>query len=229
MDDYWLSEAITNNAAWCEAVADSHGVTTSWSEPAWVSSQPMPPLYPNIVTLSRGSDIQKQIGDIDPLLPMGWGIKDSYKEHQLAGLGFKVAFVASWYCRPPTENTRENTGSNERVLSVATNPDLELWANAWGEKAGVFRPALLSNDSVELLYVEKDGQIVSGLATNCSGKSVGISNAFGTPAGILACIWAVVSKHPKKGIVGYGGNDEVTALAIFGFQAIGDLQIWLRR
>jgi hypothetical protein len=106
---------------------------------------------------------------------------------------------------------------------------LVLSRSAWGEEKEIFNPLLLARDAIELVYVERDGEVVSGLATNQSGDSVGISNAFGQPDDILDCVELVAQRHPMKGIVGYGSEYEVEALLEFGFQEIGDLRIWLRR
>jgi hypothetical protein len=228
MENTWLSEAVSNNAAWCAAVADSHRIPSGWSDSIWSSEHPMPPLYPNIVTLHSDVEIYDQIGDIDPQLPTGWGIKDSFKELQLDDKGFAVAFEAFWYCRAPRELKPNEIGANTRVENVSSQSELERWENAWGEKPGIFKSLLLADDDVELVYVEKDGRFVSGLVANQSGKVVGISNAFGQPEGILACIDSVGDKHPTKGIVGYGGKAELAALSKVGFREIGELQIWLR-
>ena len=92
--DRWLSEAVSNNAVWCDAIAAAHDIAATWSKSVWCCDDPMPPLYPNIVTLHRGAEINKQIRAIDNRLPKGWGIKDSFKELDLSGHGFHVAFEA---------------------------------------------------------------------------------------------------------------------------------------
>ena len=188
----------------------------------------MPPLYPNIVTLIRGAEIFDQIADIDSQLPAGWGIKDSFKELQLGSRGFAIGFEAYWFCRALPEQRTNETGADNQVTNVSSQSELARWEIAWGEETGVFKPRLLEDDDVELLYVEKDGGIVSGLAVNQSGKVAGISNAFGQPDGILACVESIGVRHPTKGIVGYGSKTELTALSKLGFQEVGELQIWLR-
>lgn len=69
---------------------------------------------------------------------------------------------------------------------------------------------------------------MAGVATNLSGDSVGISNAYGGPDEIIGCVDSVVKRHQTKVIVGYGDNVEVETLSRIGFQVIGDLRVWLR-
>ncbi|MFK7853015.1 MAG: hypothetical protein AB8B79_02835 [Granulosicoccus sp.] len=227
MEDLWLNEAISNNAAWCDAIAASHGISAHRNESVWLSKQPMPPLYPNIVTLRSGAVIDKLIDTINPHLPSGWGIKDSYCELELEVKGFSLAFEAQWYCRLPNQHVTEEKSPNFQVKTVRTPSELDRWAAAWGEGGAIFNPSLLVNNSIELVYVERDGEVVSGLATNQSGDSVGITNAFGPHCDIVSCIASLAGRYPMKGIVGYDGKSEVEALCSIGFKSIGGLQVWL--
>lgn len=188
----------------------------------------MPPLYPNLVTLTRDVDVLERVAELDSGLPPGWGVKDSFKDLELGDQGFSVAFEALWYCRAPGENPTNGTATRISVENVTTQSELNRWEAAWGEQTEVFKPSLLSNDDVELVYVEQDGNLIGGLAANRSGRALGISNAFGQPDGILACIESVGAKHPDKALVGYGSEAELAALSMIGFRGIGELQIWLR-
>lgn len=228
MEDRWLTEAVSNNAAWCDAIAASHNLFTSWSESVWWCDQPMPPLYPNIVTLNRGVEIDDTIHGIGSGMSVGWGIKDSYKELDYERLGFSIAFEAQWYCQTPSRTVTDEKNPGTHVETVSNPAELNQWVAAWGGPADIFKSALLENDAVELVYIVLNGKVVSGLATNHSGDSIGISNAFGKAAGILDCIACVSTRNPSKAIVGYGSHTEVAGLSTVGFQAIGDLQIWLR-
>ena len=228
MDNYWLTEAIKNNAVWCDAMATSHGLSPRWTKTAWVSDLPVPPMYPNIVTLNHGADVEKLILEVDQSLPQRWGIKDSYKELDLRELGFAVAFEAQWYCRAPDTALANSFNAQLNVLSVRGQADLKRWVATWGENTDIFKMSLLDNPTIELIYIEHEGQVIAGMATNQSGGSTGISNLFGSDDGIAGCIAHIVKNNPSKGIVGYGGETEVTSLAKLGFNRVGDLQIWLR-
>jgi len=227
MINNWLEEAVLNNAAWCDAMASSHDIPTDWNELTCVSEFPMPPFYPNIVTLKSNISIDEKIDSLGPQLSLGWGIKDSFNELDLANKGFAPVCDAHWYCRVPTSNVIDNEELHSKIETVSNQSELDRWVIAWGEGDEIFNSGLLENNCVELLYVARDDRVVSGLATNQSGNSVGISNAFGSPMDLLCCVNAVIARHPDKGIVGYGNKSEIAALSNIGFKEIGDLRIWL--
>jgi len=229
MSDHWLSEAVSNNAAWGSAMATSHGIASSCSESIWFNKHPMPAFYPNIVTLKSHVEIDQQIADIDPHLPAGWGIKDSYKELQLQGKGFSAAFDAYWYCHEPHLARKEKTDFSPRLEYVTNSRELNQWIEAWGQGTDIFKPSLLCDETIELAFIKNDdGLLVSGLAINLSGESVGISNAFGKPESILACIDEIGERHSGRAIVGYGDKSEVHSLSKVGFRVLGELRVWLR-
>lgn len=180
----------------------------------------MPRHYPNVVTLINGALIDNQLHTIDPRLSPGWGIKDSYGEFELEDKGFTLAFEAKWYCRLPNQYLTKVECQGFQLKAVQTPSDLNRWVAAWGEGDGVFNVTLLENKTVELIYIERDGEIVAGLATNQSGDTVGISNTFGPREDILYCVASVARSYPTKGIVGYDSKDEVVALSKLGFSEI---------
>lgn len=228
MVNKWLTEAVSNNAAWCDAIAMSLDLPTHWNESIWMSEYPMPRFYPNIVTLRSGDLIDELIDSIGPRLTPGWGIKDSFSELDLDNKKFVLAFAAHWYCRVPDQDVTGEINQNIRIDTVKDQSELNRWVTAWGDGSGIFKSSLLENSSIELLYVERDEKVVSGLAANLSGDSVGISNAYGPPNEILGCVTSLIKRYPTKGIVGYGSKAEIEALSKVGFQAIGDLRVWLR-
>ena len=227
MEPDWLTEAVLNNAHWCDAVAASHGLEGRWAASVWSSNQPMPRFYPNIITLTPDAPVAQTIDALKADLPSGWGIKDSFAALKLAQSGFTLAFDAHWYCCLPDELRQTSTDPELRVDGVRTEVEFDRWVSAWGEGEGIFRFQLLENEAVELIYAEREGQIEAGLAANVSGSSVGISNAFGAASAIQACIAAVAARNSTKAVVGYGGDAELASLATLGFRAIGDLRIWL--
>ncbi len=229
MDDFWLAEAVSNNAAWCNAIAASHGISANWYKSVWLSEHPMPPLYPNIITVKSGALVDDHIDTVGPNLRSGWGIKDSYSELELEGHGFALAFEAQWYCRLPNQHLTEMKNPDFQLKTVRTPSELNRWVAAWGEADGIFNFSLIENNAIELVYVERDGEVVSGLATNQSGDSVGISNAFGPLDDVVCCVASVAGRHPTKGIVGYDGRVEVVALSKIGFKEIGHLRVWLSK
>jgi len=229
MNDFWLREAVSNNASWCAAIAASHEIESALLDSVWLSPYPMPPLYPNMVTVKNIVNVDQHIHQIDSSLQAGWAIKDSFKMLELRDESFMVAFDAFWYCLIPGELRIGEKIPTLRINYVSNQSDLNRWTNAWGEKEGIFKPSLLHDDAVEFLFVESDEKIVAGLVANQSGESVGISNVFGHKSGILNCINSISDKYPTKGIVGYGDSDELTALSKMGFREVGELRIWIRR
>lgn len=228
MQDYWLMEAVSNNAEWCDAMAVSHDIATKRDESVWSSEHPMPSFYPNIVTLRRGVVVDKVIDSISPQLSAGWGVKDSFGELNLESRGFKLAFEARWYCCLPGQNLIIENSQKIQVKRVKNQAELKRWVDAWGDGDGIFNPSLVRNSAIELLYVELDGEVVAGVATNESSVSIGISNSFGRDDMLIGCIATVIEKNPLKGIVGYGDKAEITALSKIDFKEIGDLKVWLR-
>lgn len=228
MEDFWLNEAVFNNVAWCNSVATSHGVSTTQNESIWFSEHPMPRFYPNIISLGADAPIDESINTIDPQLPSGWGIKDSYCDLVLDRKRFTVAFEAQWYCRLPDQHALKPENSVSQVSVVQTPAELGRWIAAWGEGEGILNATLLENKAVELVFIERDDRIVAGLAMNHSGDSIGISNMFGALEDTLICVVSLIEKYPTKGIVGYGDNTELATLSKIGFEAIGNLRVWLR-
>ena len=228
MEDFWLNEAVFNNVAWCNAVATSHGVSTNQNESIWFSEHPMPRFYPNIISLSADAPIDESINAIDPQLPSGWGIKDSYSDLVLDRKRFTVAFEAQWYCRLPNQHALKPENSGLQVSVVQTPSELNRWVTAWGEGEGILNATLLENKAVELVCIERDDRIVAGLAMNQSGDLIGISNMFGAHEDTLGCVTSLIERYPTKGIVGYGDSTELAVLSKIGFEAIGNLRVWLR-
>lgn len=223
----WLAEAVLNNAAWCDAVASSHHISTHQDEFLWFSEKPMPPFYPNIITLKKGSSVVDRAESINQNLPSGWAIKDSFSELDLQHTGFNPVFDAHWYCRLPNQDVTLTNTLPHNVTSVSTPSELSRWVNAWGDGTGIFKFPLLESRFIELIYIERHGKIVAGMATNLSGHSVGISNIFGSSDEILSCIAALIRKYPKRGIVGYGSKSELRTLSQLDFHTVGDLRVWI--
>ena len=229
MDKQWLTEAVSNNATWCDAIVASHRLSTHRSGVVWYCEYPVPPLYPNIITLTKGNKIDEYIKSIDRELASGWGIKDSFSEFELEPRGFVPAFEAHWYCRPPNASGINEYKVQLPLNTVKTQAELDRWVCAWGNGNAIFNASLLKNKAIELVYAEYQGELVAGMATNQSNDSVGISNVFGSIEAIIGCVATIVQRYPKKAIVGYGDKEEVEVLSVLGFQELGDLRVWLRR
>src|SRR3954447_1164763 len=98
--------AAHNNAVWCDTVCASHGRAGEFHDSIWVNRHQTPPFYPNAVTLADKPASSAQIEHIRDLfgagIPGEWAVKDSLYALDLATLGFRVLFEASWIARPAT-------------------------------------------------------------------------------------------------------------------------------
>ena len=53
MDKSWISEAVWNNAVWCDVVCATHGRPGDFPDGFWICRQKAPPFYPNLITLDK--------------------------------------------------------------------------------------------------------------------------------------------------------------------------------
>jgi hypothetical protein len=228
----WLDAAVFNNATWCEQIARAQGIPSTRAADAWFCDHPMPPFYPNLVTLVEPPVQRAHIARLSGILAPGWGVKDSYAALDLDTYGFEVIVDGQWYVRPPDIDSKTPVERRDQVRPVRTPADLSRWVTAWGETPNdteIFVPAILGEPGVEFLMYELEGEISAGLATNVGDRVVGISNAFGEATGIAACIQRVVDRYQDFGIVGYGSDDEIAQLALLKFEAIGRVRVWLAK
>jgi len=106
MADARVEQAARNNAVWCETVCRVHGTPGEFYAPLWLTRHPVPRCYPNVVTLSHDSTAA-QLAHIEALVELGlpgrWGVKDSFCSLDLAALGFRPLFDATWLWRAPVQ------------------------------------------------------------------------------------------------------------------------------
>lgn len=225
-----LDKAVLNNADWCQAVCESHGVATSRTSSIWCSSIRTPLYYPDAITLVRSCEAAEVVQEID--LSPGCSVKDSYADVDLSSGGFEVLFEASWICRPAEQHLPGVVDENWQ--QVTTKRELEEWQRAWDDSVEdeLFNERLLLEPSVTVLACRVDGQIVAGSIINQSRGVVGVSNLF-CPDGSEAETWAAVVAAAEpiadgQPIVGYEHGNSLDAALTAGFEAIGPLRVWLR-
>lgn len=205
-------------------MARAHGRTCRTGPRVWTCNAPMPPFYPNAVTLEPGLTFAALASELPVGLSGDWGLKDSFRDLALDGEGFARLFDAAWIARAP--GPADWPGADLTVALVATPADLARWAAAWGESgAAIFVPALLTQPGVGFLAARRGEAIAGGLALMRSAGVTGFSNAFGEPDAIAACL----GRLRDEPVVGYETPDAAAALAPFGFATIGPLRIWARR
>lgn len=231
----WRQIAIRNNIDWYIAQARSWQLPYQEDADNWWSLSPVPPFYSNLVAAGRQPD--QLIARIDEALTQmqtqaRWSIKDAHCAYELGNAGFEVLFDAQWIARPPKRAIGPLNFDDTHVRRVQNPGEFQRWVDAWGEtppQTTVFVPRLLSDPSVCLLYVEREGVVRGGLALNQSNSAVGISNWFGTQKDVHACLSYTANNHPDLGLVGYEQSpDEVLGYTALGFMPVGELRIWIK-
>jgi hypothetical protein len=232
-----LERAVLNNARWCEAVCTAHGGRGESFPGLWLNRRPSPRFYPNAITLTPDGTVAQlaAIAElVDLELPAGWGVKDSFCTLELAGLGFRVLFEAEWLRRTPAPLPSRPGLSWSRV---ATEADLDAWEASWAKANGdtgprLFPPALLNDDDIAVIRVDRGGLQVGGVIVNRAAGVLGLSNAFSLDAGDqavqLACLDAATGLDPGLDLVTYDSGAARSALRALGFQPLGPLRIWIK-
>jgi hypothetical protein len=234
-----LARAVRNNAAWCDTVCCYHGRVCSVSADLWMCPEPTPRFYPNLITLTSARGLAAQRAAIAALvaadLPRPWGVKDSYAALDLAPLGFRPLFDATWLSRPAHLAPPVHTPTSINWEYVRTDEGLAEWEAAWSGAEGtletrIFLPALLVNPTVTIIAGRRGGSIVAGAMANRSDGVVGISNLFVPSrdehtlrAELLA---AIVPLFPDSMLVGYEHGSELASMQTLGFEALGPLRVW---
>jgi|SRR5579871_1493903 len=225
--------AARNNAEWCETVSAAHGVGGRYSGVAWVQPRPGPPFYPNLVTLTAGGVTEQlaAIGELKRLLGPGFAVKDSFAALDLAPLGFRLLFEATWIS---LDKGRGDAGEArwQKVAGVAELAEWEaMWRACGSPTAGrVFPPVLLAEERVAFLAAWEAGRIVAGCIANRSAEVVGLSNFFAEASAVdhrRSAIAAAAGFAGDRIVVGYESGRALRAALGLGFVATGPLRVWL--
>ena len=218
--------AVRNNAAWCDTVCRSHGLTTMYDARFWVTAARPPAFYPDAVTLDPThlpAEILARIDDTP-----GASIKDSFAVLDLNRFGYNVLFDAEWYLLEPDRRRPPVEGG---WSFVETPAELASWAAAHGG-GDVFRAALLDDPEVRILVRHLHGGGLAGAIANRAAGVVGVSNVFapGTAEGAWeGLVHAIGVMFPGEAIVGYDTGQHLRAALSQGFRTIGPLRVWMRR
>ena len=121
-----VGDAVANNAAWCDLVCRTHGVTGGFAADAWTAPVRTPPLYPDAVVLRPDADPRSVLDRID--CGSGASVKDSFATLDLAPFGFRVLFDATWIVRSTTSGTL--TGETA-ALAPVDQDGFAAWEAAW--------------------------------------------------------------------------------------------------
>jgi len=244
MDRNWISQAVWNNAVWCDVVCVTHGNPGDFLDGFWICRQKAPPFYPNLITLDKHLTTT-QLARIHSLLaedlPYDSGIKDSYSNLDLIEFGFQILFEAQWVCLPVSVPIPTNGMHKDNWDTISDNVSLNHWEQVWrglpsnalGSKPPViFRPDLLLDNRLSIIAAYEGGQIIAGAIGLLTGQVVGVSNMFmpvDDRIGYRAdCIAKLREIFPGKTLVGYESADDLDEMRAVGFEKIGPLRIWVR-
>jgi hypothetical protein len=215
-------EAAAANAGWCDAVCRSLGGRTAWAADAWTAADRAPTGYPDAVTLVPGTDALAVLSRVDART--GCSVKDSFADLELASLGFRVLFHATWIRRAAMDVP---TAPVLNWQEVRTPADLRQWSQ--GHDLDVFVPELLE---VEDLRFFQAGLGQTGFALHRWGDVVSVSNTFAAGVG-QSTVWSDVvaiagQAFPGRELVGYEQGADLDAALTVGFEETAPLRVWIR-
>lgn len=226
----WPVIAAINNAHWCDAVCQTHGIDTQSDDHLWTSRTRTPPLYPDAVTLVPDPSVDDLFARIDS--SPGCSIKDSFSSLDLTGHGFRLLFEAQWIARAPAEMQTVTTDLGWEVVNDLAGFD--AWERVWrgtNGAAGVLRPTLLGRPEATFVAAKVDQRIVAGAILNRSVAAVGISNFF-VEASTTAqywrgCVELAAALFSGTWLVGYESGPLLDIALTHGFEAVGPLRVWV--
>ncbi|MFB6838582.1 hypothetical protein [Streptomyces sp. NPDC056361] len=225
-----LGDAVRNNAEWCQAMCDAHGLTGTFGPRTWTSARRTPLYYPDAVTLTDDAGVEDVLSGIDRTTP-GASVKDSFARLDLAPEGFRLLFEAQWIARPAGLPAPQAPGD---WRPVRTPDELAAWALAWSgddaDDAELFRPGLLADPATTVVAGhDPDGRILGGAVLTTSARVTGLSNLFAADGTDPSHVWAgALSAAPAdRPLVGYESPADLPPALAAGFDAIAPLRVWL--
>ena len=236
------AQVATNNARWCDAISRTHGAPGELHDHLWLSRHPMPRFYPNVVTLSAQSGVTAQLAGVRELVDAAqlgsFAVKDSFASLDLAPLGFRVLFAATWLWRDTALPPPAIVDTGLRWTIIGEPADLITWEAAWNglpvdpvspPLPAVFLPTLLADPDIQFVAAYRDQQVVAGAIANRSGDVVGVSNVFAhtdAERSWAGCLATIIAAFPGLPLVGYERGEELGIAERLGFVAVGPLRVW---
>ena len=224
--DQLLRLAVEDNVAWCSAVCSTHGSQEASSSGVWANLGVSPPFYPNIIT--RRPDAEKDVLEFACKVGAGnqrkrWGIKDSFRDLNLADQGFERLLSGNWYGGTITADLPANW------KSAASSAELRLWEKAWGAgEERIFPDSLLSDRRINFWFKGEADAIEAGIISFDSGVSLGLSNWFSQdnhPLTQMGALQAASSVSRRRPIVCWSADD--LEFQETGLVELGPLQVWM--
>lgn len=238
MTDPLLARAVRNNAEWCDAVCRAWGSDGRFTEHLWINHHPVPRYYPNIITLQPATpnlvdELRLAVEAVRARIGGEIGVKDSFADLDLYGLGLNVLFDAEWHARHSATQV-ETADSDLDWRLTETAADQQAWQLAWDADATatspVFAPALLADPNIAFIAGYDRGEIVAGAIANSHAGVVGLSNLFTRNTHIRDdwrdAIATAVAHFPGLPVIGYGPGAARPLGESLGYSTLGPLRIW---
>lgn len=220
--------AARNNALWCDTMCQAHGQPTEFTENLWICRGTPPRYHSNLTTLKPGSN--EAVMRASP-----GGFKDGFYDFDATDLGYQQLFEASWIWREPSGKARTLLDWRR----VQTGEELLAWEAGWavGDEDAAnhprqFPPSLLENLNNAFLGAYQGDQLVAGCILNLTEPVVGLSNTFALSID-LSDLWhdlplIAAQTFPNTPIVGYERGEDLEQAIVAGFEAIGNLRVWVK-
>lgn len=219
-----LLAAVENNAKWCAAFCRSCGVTGSRRGALWCADGPTPEFYPELVTLRPGVSAA-EVASLAPL--PGSAVKDSFQDIDLASVGFRQLFQASWLSL-----RREDLGPDPggRCSRAGSADELAAWVAESRSDLEV-PDRLLDRPEFHAVLVRRGGRVVAGATVFKTDGFAGVSNLFTREDPAIA--WSTLAHHLladplTRAVGGYEHGCDLSAALTAGARELGPLTVWLR-
>jgi hypothetical protein len=231
--------AASNNALWCDAMCQAHGLATEFRDSLWLTTGKTPRFYPNVVSMEdRSAELLAVIGDLYARAKGLGAVKDSFASLELDRLGFTILFEASWLWHEAVLTSKSGP-AGIRWGRVGTAAELEEWERAWdggpiggsGAEDRVFLPSLLGRPEIGFIAGYSQNQIVTGAIGYQTGEVVGLSNVFTPEAdqGLCwaGCLGAVQALFQNRPVVDYEHGADLDLALAAGFERLRPLRVWV--
>jgi hypothetical protein len=233
-------QAIYNNNGLYEAIFSARKIEFKRNDLIRYSLEKTPPLYSNLVTLSKDWKPDDVFRAIDTNYEREkweeWSIKDSFGVLDLTEYGFTKLFDARWIYLEAGKFAPYGAGGNLRYAIISSEDVLAAWRKAWDadEQLGkeIFSRKLLDDSKVYFVAGHEGKLIVSGCFVNRTDDVLGVSNFFAPDRNVK--YWSemidfIFSSIGRMNIVGYERKELTDKLQTLGFETVGDLTVWLKK
>ncbi|NAZ82489.1 hypothetical protein GTR02_11720 [Kineococcus sp. R8] len=220
-----LRSAVDASVGWYEDLCALHGVGSVLAQGLWSTTRPPPPLHSDAVVVEPGVSAELVAQRLDGRAHAG--VKDSFATLDLSGSGLRVLFAATWVHR----RAAVPVGADRSPWSlVRTGEQLAGWT-ARHDTTGVLLPGLLQRAHVAVLARRVEGRPVAGAVARLGSGTVDVSNTWAVEGHRLdwaELAGAVAGLFPARPLVGYQRGADLTDALAGGFEAVGDLRVWVR-